>query len=42
MINATKKWIFLKISGALLIPLMTKTQNNNLDNVSVKKFTKAK
>ena len=22
MINATKKWIFLKISGALLIPLM--------------------
>ena len=23
MINATKKWIFLKISGALLIPLMT-------------------
>ena len=23
MINATKKWIFLKISGALLVPLMT-------------------
>ena len=23
MITATKKWIFLKISGALLIPLMT-------------------
>ncbi|MAL31741.1 MAG: succinate dehydrogenase, partial [Gammaproteobacteria bacterium] len=23
MINATKKWIFLKISGVLLIPLMT-------------------
>ena len=23
MIAATKKWIFLKISGALLIPLMT-------------------
>ena len=23
MINATKKWIFLKISGAILIPLMT-------------------
>ena len=23
MINATKKWIFLKISGATLIPLMT-------------------
>ena len=22
MINATKKWIFLKISGALLVPLM--------------------
>ena len=22
MINATKKWIFLKVSGALLIPLM--------------------
>ena len=22
MINATKKWIFLKISGAILIPLM--------------------
>ena len=22
MINATKKWIFLKISGAMLIPLM--------------------
>ena len=22
MINATKKWIFLKISGALLIPIM--------------------
>ena len=23
MISATKKWIFLKISGALLVPLMT-------------------
>ena len=23
MINATKKWIFLKISGAILVPLMT-------------------
>ena len=23
MINATKKWIFLKLSGAILIPLMT-------------------
>ena len=23
MINATKKWIFLKISGAILIPLMS-------------------
>tara|TARA_B100000575_G_scaffold41773_1_gene29360 strand:- start:860 stop:1183 length:324 start_codon:yes stop_codon:yes gene_type:complete len=23
MINATKKWIFLKFSGALLVPLMT-------------------
>ena len=23
MINATKKWIFLKISGATLVPLMT-------------------
>ena len=23
MITATKKWIFLKISGALLVPLMT-------------------
>tara|TARA_B100001540_G_scaffold286091_1_gene279607 strand:- start:502 stop:825 length:324 start_codon:yes stop_codon:yes gene_type:complete len=22
MINATKKWIFLKISGAILVPLM--------------------
>ena len=22
MINATKKWIFLKVSGAILIPLM--------------------
>ena len=22
MINATKKWVFLKISGAILIPLM--------------------
>ena len=22
MINATKKWIFLKISGAMLVPLM--------------------
>ena len=22
MINATKKWIFLKISGATLVPLM--------------------
>ncbi|MDA9697815.1 succinate dehydrogenase, hydrophobic membrane anchor protein [Candidatus Pelagibacter sp.] len=22
MINATKKWIFLKISGALLVPMM--------------------
>ena len=22
MINATKKWVFLKISGALLVPLM--------------------
>jgi len=22
MINATKKWIFLKVSGALLVPLM--------------------
>ena len=22
MINATKKWVFLKISGAMLIPLM--------------------
>ena len=22
MINATKKWIFLKLSGAILIPLM--------------------
>ena len=22
MINATKKWLFLKISGALLVPLM--------------------
>ena len=22
MISATKKWIFLKISGALLVPLM--------------------
>ena len=22
MINATKKWIFLKISGAVLVPLM--------------------
>ena len=22
MINATKKWIFLKFSGALLVPLM--------------------
>jgi len=23
MISATKKWIFLKISGAILIPLIT-------------------
>ena len=23
MINATKKWIFLKISGVILVPLMT-------------------
>ena len=22
MINATKKWVFLKISGAVLVPLM--------------------